>query len=216
MSEVTSAGRATPSSKPNDPPAPSPRQHPPRRAAEQRALGERFAERLERESGRGSFETTMRDAAGRQQREEASRDRGDGERERGEGAPGGALLALQQAEAATGQQVSAERYGQLDRATIDRIAAQIAEARPGSAGAEAQVHFAAGSAAQMAHLRMRADGSIAIRVSGLDPRLTALQQGQLRFALVDALRRRDFRVDELRFEEAKSQRGRDDAMSRVV
>lgn len=106
-----------------------------------------------------------------------------------------------------------------DTALLDRIAAQIAEPH-GVRGAEgAHLALPPGSLAAGALVVRGADGGLAIRITGLDPRLGPAQTLRLRSGLERALARRGVEVTTLELERtapAHDYRGRASVTSRAV
>lgn len=193
---------------------------PARKQGERRNLGDSFAGKLKQaaaEDGKGVGSTVHRSGteAGRRQR---PLDNGE-QRQSGEG--DGSAAQMQRQVAGIDRQASiaeSARTEAFDRALFDRIAARIAEVQPGQAGSQVRIDLPLGQLAETVHLRREADGSMAIRVCGNDPRLSPSAQGMARQALEAALLRRKLRVSSLTFEDADrtGQRSRSSARSRVV
>lgn len=214
---------------------PSPRQQrtepgaePPRKQAEARSARDRFAARLDRESDSASA-TSRRDTAaaapeGDDHAARAGLDQ-DGSRHGGNGNGDGewqndsAVAQLMFATASQGAQaILAVGPGAplpLDTTMLERMAAQIAEGWPAGGVEAATITFPDMAVAASAHIVRAADGSIAIRIAGLDPRITALQNARLQIELVNALARRRLRIRSLAFEglAAASQPARGTAVS---
>lgn len=109
----------------------------------------------------------------------------------------------------------------IDLGLIDRIAAQIAEVQPAVANQSAVVTFPAGTIVGSATVTRGPDGGLAIRLTGLDPRVGALQADRLRTSLLSSLERRRIRTTEVTFDKKGGtgpglQDDRDSITSRVV
>jgi hypothetical protein len=112
----------------------------------------------------------------------------------------------------------------MDPALLERMAAQIAEHWPAGGVEAAQVQFPEGSVVQSALLIRAPDGTMAIRLAGLDPRATAVQSARLQLDLANALSRRRLRIGSLHFETApraqrdhrRGEAGAASAIDRVV
>jgi hypothetical protein len=193
-------------------PAPAPT---PRHQAERQSLSDRFAAKLERDDNANG---AQREEEGQRRENAALPGLFKGEDDAGEG---GAQPDLGQREALLRLTAAANLTGTappmaaaFDTALLSQIAAQISDGVHGAASAEASIEFPAGSLAQSAHIRRDADGSIAIRIAGLDPRLSAMQNGRVQADLRSALALRRLQVSSLTLE-----RGRDDqeaALSRLT
>ena len=196
-----------------------PRKEPPRQQAEARSARERFASRLDQGSERFPSGSDRPDSTNRN---ESGRIAGEREGERGgsgDGSGGGSgggddrgggqhdhTLHGAHALTLTGiANISAPASASapvIDLAMLERMAAQIAESWP-SVGAEAmRIEFPAGAIAQSALVSRAADGSLAIRIAGIDPKLSALHHAQLQIQLAGALNRRRLRIGSLNFENA--------------
>lgn len=105
---------------------------------------------------------------------------------------------------------------QSEMATLERMAAQIAEGRGLGDMLEAEIKFPPGSLAQGAHIQRLPDGGMAIRITGMDLRQGAYNEARTKLGLLSALERRNLRVASLIFEKAGDQRGSRSTMSRVV
>lgn len=195
---------------------------PPRKQAEARSARDRFAARLEREND-GASRTDSRDSqasspddgdpaarAGLEQDRSHHGENGgeDGQRRHD---PAAAQLVL----AATLQGAQDASPGgpgapaSIDTTMLERMAAQIAEGWPAGGSEAASIAFPETAVAAGAHVTREPDGSVAIRVSGLDPRITALQTARLQIELANALARRRLRIRSLHFESgAPPQRAR--------
>lgn len=106
-----------------------------------------------------------------------------------------------------------------DMTLLDRIAAQIAEPHGADGKQAVQLALPPGSLAAEALVSRGTDGGLAIRISGLDPRLQPSQTLRLRSGLEKALARRGVEVTSLALEQAgpeSNQRGRAAVTSRVV
>ena len=199
----------------------APRPEPPRQQGERRNMGEAFASKLQQaagDEGKGAASTSGQARTGQAARQ--TRDFDSSERSfSDEGDYALAQMARQvggaERSAATAESACAEAF---DRALIDRIAARIAEVQPGQAGSQVRVDLPAGSLAETVVLQREADGAMAIRVAGADPRLSPSAQGFARQALEAALLRRRVKVGSLSFEKGAgaNQRNRSSARSRVV
>jgi hypothetical protein len=208
---------------------------PPRQQAETSAARERFAARLERSQAyehaideRGD-DNPPADARGRVQRDPSEdSERADTGNDRS-GDPH-ADLALAQSAAVlhgvagvTGIAASTAALP-IDPKLFERIAAQIAEHWPAGLAQAARIQFPPGMLVTAALLTREPDGSMAIRLTGLDPRITAVQSARLQHDLANALSRRRLRVGSLQFDDAaRVQRGgvrpgsgADSAIDRVV
>lgn len=109
----------------------------------------------------------------------------------------------------------------IDPALIDRIAAQIAEVQPAAANQTALVTFPAGTIVGSATVMRGPDGGLTIRLTGLDPRVGALQADRLRTSLLSSLERRRIKTSEVTFDRDRStdpgiQDNRESITSRVV
>ena len=112
---------------------------------------------------------------------------------------------------------AASGVNSIDTATLQRMAAQIAESWPSRVGESLTVQFGEGALAQSALVSREPDGSIAIRIAGLDPNLTARQNARAQLELANALAQKRLRVASLKFEEAATdQRSLPSAMPRAV
>lgn len=215
------------SARPSAQSAPSPSRapaQPPRQQAERQALNDRFSSKLEREEG----------GKASQRRDTGGQIRGDdqiaewafiGERQNGD----------DDAQTDLGQRDAAIRLhgaspvgaagdaapASLEPEVLARMAAHIADGVTssgllGAAINEASIQFPAGMLAESAHLTQEPDGSIAIRIAGLDPRLSALEKGRVQIELRTALAQRRH-VSALSFARAASDYpGRKPEISRVV
>lgn len=181
---------------------------PPRHQAERQSANDRFAAKLDRDDSAKRAQADQAgqrnglDAAalpalfiGEQGADEDSAQPDLGQRE--------ALMRLTAAANLTGP--AAPASAAFDTALFSQIAAQIAEAMPGAGTSEASIEFPSGALVQSAHIRREADGSIAIRIAGLDPRLSAMQNGRVQAELRSALALRRLRVSTVTLD-----RGRDD------
>jgi hypothetical protein len=206
---------------------------PPRQHAETSAARDRFAARLERSQAydnavdeRGD-DTPPADARVRREGSEDS-ERADTGNERSSDPH--ADLALAQSAAVlhgiasvTGIAASTAALP-IDPKLFERIAAQIAEHWPAGLAQAARIQFPPGMLVTAALLTREPDGSMAIRLTGLDPRITAVQSARLQHDLANALARRRLRVGSLQFDDAaRAQRGgvrpdggADSAIDRVV
>ena len=187
------------------PSAPPP---PPRHQAERQSLNDRFAAKLDRD-----------DNAKGSQRDEAGQRRGVddaalpalfmGDENTGEDSAQSDLgqreALLRLSSAANPGGIAAPAAAGFDTALLNQIAGQIAEGVPSAGASEVSIEFPEGSLAHSAHIRREPDGSIAIRLAGLDPRLSAMQNGRAQMDLRAALAARRLQVSSLTLE-----RGRDD------
>ena len=196
---------------------------PPRQQAERQGLKDRFAAKLEREEG--GAPTQGRDSAAVNSSDGlASRSQLPLERDGSENNDSGLaqrdmqnLLTGPQATSAAGLSGAIP----MDTAMLQRMAAQIAEGIPGAASSEASIQFPDGSLAESAQIRREPDGSIAIRIAGFDPRLSAFQSGRAEVELLTALALRRLKVSSILLERTKSDQrsresSRESAISRVV
>ena len=187
----------------------------PRRQGEQDTLARKFAARVERsdENGEKGTSDASLSAARGERREGAGRQPSDDRGEQSDTARAeiAQLLSGTAVKGAAGTQVAV----QADTAMLERMAAQISEGRIGDAS-EAEISFPPGSLAQEAYLQRMPDGGMAIRLSGLDPRLGAVREARARLALISALERRRIKVASLTFARTAGQDGRKPTMSRVV
>ena len=115
-----------------------------------------------------------------------------------------------------------------DHALYDKIAAQIAELRPGEGSQMMQLTLPGGSLAAGAMIMRGADGGMAIRITGIDPRLSAMQVARMRKELDNALARRRVNLNSLTLDKSgeesggnsgqrlSDQGGRESNISRVV
>lgn len=105
----------------------------------------------------------------------------------------------------------------LDSALLSQIAAQIADSASSAGASEASIEFPAGSLAESALIRREADGSIAIRIAGIDPRLSALQNARAQMELRAALAQRRLQVSSVTLERGRAEEpDQNPAISRVV
>ena len=199
---------------------PSPAANPPRQHAEASAARDRFAARLERTETRESAITerdegktpdetrarVQRDASGESDRAASEQDGGDDPHADFGLALSSAALA-QGAPGVSGLAASPAALP-IDPTTLERMAAQIAEQWPGALAEGARIQFPDGMIVKAALLLREPDGSMAIRLTGLDPRVSTVQTARLQHDLADALARRRLRVGSLQFENAaRTQRG---------
>lgn len=176
---------------------------PPRQQAERQSVNDRFAAKLDRE-----------DNAKGSQRDEGGQRRGvddialptlfTGEQDTGEGSAESDLgqreVLLRLTAAANLAGIAAPAATAFDTALLNQIAAQIADSVPSAGASEVSIEFPEGSLAQSAHVRREPDGSIAIRLAGLDPRLSAAQNGRAQMDLRAALALRRLQVSSLTLE----------------
>jgi len=208
---------------------------PPRQQAETGAARDRFAARLDRSQAYDNAieerddRNAPADARGRVGREPPEdSDRADTENERGSDPHVDLALAqsaviLHGAASVTGIAASTANLP-IDPKVFERIAAQIAEHWPQGLAQAARIQFPPGMIVTAALLTREPDGSMAIRLTGLDPRIAAVQSARLQHDLANALARRRLRVGSLQFENAaRVQRGGvrpgsgpDSAIDRVV
>lgn len=191
--------------------SPSPAE-PPRQQAETRAARDRFAARLDRdgpaETGKAEREEGKAQAGSRervQEREGNGSGFGDGEQKGGGDAQPELALAQPAAAlfgAAATAAVAEIATPLMDPALLERMAAQIAEHWPAVGLEAAHVQFPEGAVVQSALLTRGPDGAMAIRLTGLDPRVTAVQSARLQLDLANALSRRRLRIGSLQFESA--------------
>ncbi|MDY7098992.1 MAG: hypothetical protein SXU28_12710 [Pseudomonadota bacterium] len=224
MNSTTSSSPAPQSPRPtgNEKPRPDAAKEPPRKQAETRTARDRFNAKLEQESGKSS---AVNDKSSL--REEASNRRsggfdgeysGSSDQRGGDGgsqsdhslnAPVWTIIASR---ADPVSAVGVQGAATVDPAILDRMAAQIAESWTNGRTHEAMIEFPDTALAQSAHISREADGSIAVRIAGLDPRLSALQNAQVQIQLTNALARKRLRVSAVRFETQDQSRPlRDDA-----
>jgi hypothetical protein len=201
---------------------PAPGAEPPRQQAETRAARDRFAARLDRdplrEAGKnprseGNAAADSRDRV--QARDEDQSDRFGGGPDNGSDTESDVALAQAPSTllGAHGPSsvgaIGAPITPLIDPALIARMAAQIAETWPSAASEAVQVQFPQGSLITGALLSRLPDGSMAIRLTGLDPQVTAVQGVRLQRDLAAALTRRRLRIGAMQFEdERRVQRGR--------
>ncbi len=180
---------------------------PPRRQAEVRTLSERFSAKVERggdDAGRSSEQSTDRPGQNSSVRSRS----GDFDSLSGESGhqSEGELSRADMTRIMAGkdpQAIAAQSaLSPTDKAMFDRMAAQIAESWPNASQPSAEIEFPPGSLAQGAHLQRQADGGIAIRIAGLDPKLNALRAGYAQLALLHGLGRRRLNIASLQFERA--------------
>lgn len=158
-----------------------------------RAQADRFSSKLEQE---GTGRVPPRPNA-KSRDEMSDRQLRQGDDAEGKGAFG--MLSASSFAVVSPPQAQTAFNAQLDRAMIDRIAAQIAEARAGDGGA-LEVSFPEGFLAASAMIERNAAGALAIQVVGLDPNLSPLYTSQLKATLHTALERRKLRVASLTME----------------
>ena len=207
-------------------PSPRARVDQPRPSAEpslvgNKTLANRFAQQLERKSqgdhapdARHNAPTAPHDIRLGRHKHMAGED----DDASGDGGAGGTADALRMATPAQGLSASSP-ITLPDTALFDRIAAQIAEIRPGEGGQMAHLTLPEGSLAQAALIAKGPDGSLSIRITGLDPRLGTIQADRLRAGLVSALSRRKIHLAGLTLDKndpQPDQRGRASTTSRVV
>ena len=210
------ASKATPPS-PNDSsqkPRAEAAKEPPRKQAEARSARERFSARLEQgtEKGTGRSERSAPHDAltyARPGLDESGGDAGAGHD--GDGAQHDHALASNTASVAVQGTDSisitaASGTSAFDNATLERMAAQIAESWPGKGIWEASIEFPDTAIAQSAHITREPDGSIAVRIAGLDPNIAAVNHARLQLQLANALAQRRLRLGSLRFESADQPR----------
>lgn len=192
------------------------------------SMAERFARKLESsdkasadeqgradESKQAGDRQKARMKSGRQEQDAFSQQGGD---------PGGADPAVMVRAAAVAQLAEPGARGSIviDIAMIDKIAARIAEVQPAEARQQAAaVAFPTGSVVESATVLRGPDGGLAIRITGLDPRVSALQADRLRANLLSALERRRIKTEAVMFDDIREvasgrQRDRDSVTSRVV
>lgn len=197
-----------------------PAANPPRQQAESSAARDRFAARLERSEPRDSAIAerdegkTPDDARTRVQRDPSEgSDRAASGQDGGDDSHADLAFAqsptavLQGASGVTGVAASPAALP-IDPAMLERMAAQIAEQWPGAIVEAARIQFPDGMIVKAALLVREPDGSMAIRLTGLDPRVSTVQTARLQHDLANALARRRLRVGSLQFENpARVQRG---------
>lgn len=181
---------------------PAPRQH-----AERQTVNDRFAAKLERDDAtrKGAQRETIGTQPGVDEQLLPALQRGDEYTgENGGQSDLGQREALMRLTAATQlAAVSAPQSAAFDTALLNQIAAHIAEGVPVVGSSEASVEFPAGSLVQSALIRREADGSIAIRLAGVDPRLSALQNGRAQAELRSALAGRRLAVHSITLEDTQ-------------
>lgn len=192
---------------------------PPRKTAEHRTAKDRFAAKLERDRDACQSERngTCGALTGNQMAGARSLLR-DGLQERGtyEGGPQYTLShnVLAQAPAIASASTSPAGGSGIDPSMLQRMAAQISESWPSAAKPEMAVQFPEGMIATSAHLTREPDGSVAIRIAGLDPLLSARQSARAQTELATALALKQLKVRSLRFERTETdQRALDPTMS---
>ncbi len=187
---------------------------PPRRQAETRTLGERFSAKMDRANEDGSRASARGDeGSGKPVSQRSSASDFDslsgqnGQQSEGDLARADMARILKGGEPqALGNQATVNT---ADSAMLERMAAQIAESWPSASKPAVEITFPPGALAQGAHLQRQADGSIAIRIAGLDPKLNALRAGYAQLALLHGLDRRRLKIASLEFEKSRgAQRGR--------
>ncbi len=195
---------------------------PPRQQAETRSAKDRFAAKLEREtSGTGGERKDSTDFSALEGAFAGKARLPNGSSE-GEANSGGHEGFAQTAMTFTAQSTSAALIAapaavSIDPTSLQRMAAQIAESWPSSAAQQMSIQFPEGMLAESALIRREPDGSVAIRIAGMDPTLSARQSARAQIELTNALALRRLRVDALSFERAEAdQRGLDSAISRAV
>jgi hypothetical protein len=246
MTHTPAASSSRPAQSPHaaTPHRAAPSAEPPRQQAETRAARDRFAAKLERDQPRDTGKADRGDGkpapngrepvAGREDDRSGLADLGaDIGADSGQGGGNGDAhpdFALTQPAAVLSGPASITAPAPtpatplIDPAMLERMAAQIAEQWPGGGIEAARIQFPEGAIIQAVSLTRQADGTMAIRLTGLDPRFTALQSARLQVDLANALTRRRLRIGALEFEKAApSQResGRSDpgaasAIDRVV
>ncbi|MEM7689435.1 MAG: hypothetical protein AAF291_10475 [Pseudomonadota bacterium] len=201
----------------------------PRNQAEARSARERFAARLDnnadRSSGASGSEKASSSPTSERARVEANGERGregqsgsggeQGNDDRGGSTPdnfaanGLSGLALQATSGMAHPTLTGPAI--IDPAMLERMAAQIAENWPtallSSGPQSASVAFPAGAIAQGAQITRGSDGALAVLITGLDPRFSAVQHARLQAQLTGMLARQRLKVKSVRLETA-DQRGR--------
>ncbi len=192
---------------PRHAPEASKNNEPPRRQAEVKTLSERFSAKVERagdDAGRSSEQSAERagqNSSARSRSGEFDSMSGEnGHQSEGEFARAdmARILAGKDPQAIAAQSA----LSPADKAVFERMAAQIAESWPSASQPSAEIEFPPGFLAQGAHLQRQADGGIAIRIAGLDPKLNALRAGYAQLALLHGLGRRRLSIASLQFERA--------------
>jgi hypothetical protein len=176
---------------------------PPRQQAERQSLSDRFAAKLDRED---SAKGTQQDEAGQRRGvdDAALSTMFMGEEDTGEDSAQSDLgqreALLRLTAAANPGGIATPATAAFDTALLSQIAAQIADSVPSAGASEVSIEFPEGSLAHSAHIRREPDGSIAIRLAGLDPRLSAIQNGRAQMDLRAALALRRLQVSSLTLE----------------
>ncbi|WP_379553661.1 hypothetical protein [Qipengyuania sp. DGS5-3] len=180
-------------------------EEPPRQQAENRTLRDRFSEKLAREDGEKSGSAKGATIAEKEGQARSAILEQQGERSDQGMLSGGDDARLQLA-AATAAREAGRSSATMDTQMLSRMAAQIAEGWPCAKASSASIQFPEGSLAETAQIKREADGSIAIRIAGLDPRLTAQQTGRAHLELLNAFARRRLSVNSLHLERTKPER----------
>ncbi|MEM7701888.1 MAG: hypothetical protein AAF251_08130 [Pseudomonadota bacterium] len=198
-----------------------------RNQAEARSARERFAARLDsdadRSAGAGGTGKASSSSTSQRERVEANSERGNqggsgseqGSDERGASTPDNSSangpfgLTVQATSGIAHTALAGPAI--IDPAMLERMAAQIAESWPAalssSRAQSASVAFPAGAIAQGAQITRGPDGALSVLITGLDPRLAAVQQARLQAQLTGMLVRQRLKVKSVRLETAH-QRGR--------
>lgn len=203
-------------------PTARPNAEPPRKQAEARSARDRFAAKLERDQESGDTGSRRASGSGHSAEGEArglgglvhdGAGKGSAGSDTGGDTSGGAQQDQTQAQhlagalihgVEAGAPVSAAGRASFDPAMLERMAAQIAESWPGSGVASAEIEFPDTAIAQSAQIVREPDGSIAVRIAGIDPRIAAVQNARLQLELANALAQRRLRVGSLQFVRAKN------------
>ncbi len=195
----------------------------PRHQAENRSAKDRFASKLERDNqgsgGERKGGAISASAEGALAPDQRVQDRSQG----GGSGSGGQDGLAQQSPMMLGMNangaglVSGAAQSAFDPAMLERMAAQIAESWPSAGVQDASIQFPEGSLAESAMIRREPDGSVAIRLAGIDPRLTAREAARAQMELSQALALRKLKVNSVTFERISAlHRGLNSAIPRAV
>lgn len=189
----------------------------PRSQGNRNAQIEKFAAKMDKGEERGSAHSAALKGADQQKQKGSLADRDSSQDRGGEQSDfAKAEIARQMSAGSLKATAATTPAMQSEIATLERMAAQIAEGRGLGEMLEAEIKFPPGSLAQAAHIQRQPDGGMAIRISGMDPRQGAVNEARTKLGLLSALERRNLRVASLVFEKANNQNGRPSTMSRVV
>ena len=206
---------------------PDPAREPPRKQSETRSARERFSAKLEQSSEKSSKagDAVKYEDTSDQDRLSAYRDQDNGSSNTGSHSDHANAQVSQtiQLQALANSSTTQPSGPTIDTVMLERMAAQIAESWPTGGAQQASITFPDTAIAQAAYIIREPDGSMAVRIAGLDPKLAAVKQAQLQLQLSGALARRRLKIASLQFETVDQLRGArpdvpgdDPAISRAV